>query len=169
MSWFNKIFGSQYDFNSQSSSQDSSQGLSQEPKVHYTKQKNETDGDDTEIENLTIREIEEFDETTQSTPDSRYSWSSVSQKIDIKDEKRELSDNEEKPWWESFKSQASQKSSQGTQKQQFYSLQSSLQTNLRGQASSSKDNKSDDEEDENDDEKISFYLKVGKYKKFKFV
>ena len=40
MSWFKKIFGSQYDLNSQSSLQDSSQHSSQEPKVHYTKQKN---------------------------------------------------------------------------------------------------------------------------------
>ena len=39
MSWFKKIFGSQYDFNSQSSSHYSSQGSSQEPKVHYTKKK----------------------------------------------------------------------------------------------------------------------------------
>ena len=35
MSWFKKIFSSQHEFNS-SSSQDSSQGPSQEPKVHYT-------------------------------------------------------------------------------------------------------------------------------------
>ena len=68
-----------------------------------------------------------------------------------------------------FKSQSSQKSSQGTQKQQFYSLQSSSQVNSQGQASSSQDNKSDDKEDKNYDEKISFYLKVGKYKKFKFM
>ena len=59
--------------------------------------------------------------------------------------------------------------SQGTQKQQCYSLQSSLQANSQGQASSSQDNKGDDEEDKNDDEKISFYLKVGKYKKIKFM
>ena len=59
--------------------------------------------------------------------------------------------------------------SQGTQKQQFYSLQSSLQANSQGQASSSQDNKGDDEEDKNDCEKISFYLKVGKYKKIKFM
>ena len=64
---------------------------------------------------------------------------------------------------------SSQKSSQGTQKQHFYSLQSSSQANSQGQASSSQDNKSDDEENENDDEKISFYLKVEKYKKFKFM
>ena len=68
-----------------------------------------------------------------------------------------------------FKLQSSQKSSQGTQKQQFYSLQSSSQANSQGQPSSSQDNKSDDEEDKNDDEKIIFYLTVGKYKKFKFM
>ena len=38
------------------------------------------------------------------------------------------------------------------------------------QASSSQDdNKSDDEEDKKDDEKINFYLKLGKHKKFKFM
>ena len=65
MSWLKKIFGSQYDFNSQSSSQDSSQGSSLEPKVHYTKQKNEIVGNYTEFENLTISGIEECDDTTQ--------------------------------------------------------------------------------------------------------
>ena len=34
MSWFKKIFSSKHGF---SSSQDSSQGSPQEPKVHYTK------------------------------------------------------------------------------------------------------------------------------------
>ena len=169
MSWFKQIIGLQYDFNSQSSSQDSSQGSSQEPKVYYTKQKNETDGNGTEIQNLTISEIEECDETTQSTQDSCYSWSGVSEEIDIKGEERELSDDKEEPWWESFKLQSSEKSSQGTQKQQFYSLQSSSQANSQGQSSSSQDNKSDDEEDKNNNEKISFYFKVGKYKKFKFM
>ena len=48
MSWFKKIFGSQYEFSSQSSSQSSSQ----EPKVRYVKEKSETDGNNTEIENL---------------------------------------------------------------------------------------------------------------------
>ena len=64
MSWFKKIFGSQYDFNSQSSSQGSSQGSSQEPKVYYVKEKTETDSNDTEIENLTGSETQECDETT---------------------------------------------------------------------------------------------------------
>ena len=103
MSLFKKIFSWRHGFNSQSSLQDSPQGSPQEPKVHYTKQKNETDNNETEIENLTICEIYECDETTQSTQDSCYSWSDVSQEIDIKGEKIELSDNEEEPWWESFK------------------------------------------------------------------
>ena len=110
MSWFKIIYGSQYDFNSKSSSQGSSQGSSQEPKdIYYVKDKTETDSNDIEIENLTISETQECDETTQSTQDSCYSWSGVSQEIDIKGKKRELSDNEEEPWWESFKSQSTQK------------------------------------------------------------
>ena len=63
MSWFKKIFSLQYGLCSQSSSQDSSQSSSQEPKVHYTKQKNETDDNKKEIENLTISKIEECDVT----------------------------------------------------------------------------------------------------------
>ena len=42
--------------------------------------------------------------------DSFYSWSGISQEIDIKGEKRELSDDKEEGWWESFKSQSTQKS-----------------------------------------------------------
>ena len=97
MSWFKKIFSSQYGFNSQSSSQGSSQGSWQEPEVHYVKEKTQTDGNDTEIESLTTSETEECDDTTQSTQDSCYSWSGVSQEIDIKGEKRELSEDEEEP------------------------------------------------------------------------
>ena len=97
MNWFKKIFGSQYHFNSKSSSQGSSQGSSKEPKVYYVKEKTETDGNETEIENLTISKTQECNETTQSTQDSCYSWSGVSQEIDIKDKKRELSDDEEEP------------------------------------------------------------------------
>ena len=63
MSWFKKILGLQYGFSSQSSLQDSSQSLSQEPKVHYTKQKNERDDNEKEIENVTISKIEECDVT----------------------------------------------------------------------------------------------------------
>ena len=155
MSWLKKIFGSQYEFNSQSSSQ----GSSQEPKVYYVKEKTETDSNDTEIENLTISETRECDETTQSTQCSCYSWSGVSQEIDIKDKKRELSDDEEESWWKSFKSQSTQKSTQETKLQEFKSSQ------LKAGASSSQDdNKSDDKEEKNEDGKISFYLKLRKFK-----
>ena len=40
---------------------------------------------------------------------------------------------------------------------------------LNQDSSSQDDNKSDDEEDKKDDEKINFYLKLGKHKKFKFM
>ena len=108
MSWFKKIYGSQYEFSSPSSSQSSSQ----EPKVCYVKEKSKTDGNNTEIENLSIEENYECDETTQSTQDTYYSWSSISQEIDINGKKRELSDEEDEPWCESFKSQSTQKSTQ---------------------------------------------------------
>ena len=66
MSWFKKIFGSQ------SFSQGSSQSSSQEPKVYYTcnistKEKNETDNNEKESENVTVSELEERDDGTQST------------------------------------------------------------------------------------------------------
>ena len=159
MSWFKKIFGSQYGFNSQSSSQGSSQGSSQEPKVYYVKEKNETDRNDTEIENLTISETQECDETTHSTQDSCYSWSGVSQNIDIKCKKRELSDDEEEPWWESFKFQSTQKPAQEIKLQEFKSSQPKAEASL-----SQDHNKSDDKEEKNEDEKISFYLKLRKLK-----
>ena len=97
MTWFKNIFGLQYGFSSESSSQDSSQGSSQEPKVHYTKEKNETDANEKDIENLTIKKFEECDETTLSTQNSCYCWSGVSQKIAIKGETWELSEDKEEP------------------------------------------------------------------------
>ena len=65
MSWFKKIFGSQ------SSSQGSSQSSSQEL-LYYTcnistKEKNETDNNEKESENVTVSELEECDDGTQST------------------------------------------------------------------------------------------------------
>ena len=84
MSWFKKIFSSQYGFNSQSSSQGSSQGSSQEPKVHYVKEKTQTDGNDTEIESLTTSEIEECDDTTQSTQDSCIVGAVLVKKLTLK-------------------------------------------------------------------------------------
>ena len=81
MSWFKKIFGSQYAFNLQSSSQ----------------------------------------------------------QFDLKGEKRELSDdNEEEPWWHSFKLQSTQKS---TQLKEF----KSSQQEAKAEANSLQTDKSDDE------------------------
>ena len=159
MSWFKKIFGSQYEFSSQSSSR--------EPKNRYVKEKSETDGNNTEIEKLSIEENHECNETTQSTQDSCCSWSGVSQGIDIKGEKRALSDEEDKPWWESFKSQSTQKSTQESSQLKLFSSSQPSGSQPKAEASSSQDdNKSDNNKEEKDkDEKISFYLKLGKYKK----
>ena len=164
MIWFKKIFGSQ--------------SSSQEPKVYYscnisTKQ-NENDNNqkesEKESENIIYSEFEECDDATQSTQDSScYSWSSVSQQIDIRGEKRELSDDEEKPWWESFKSQSTQKSTQESSQMKLFSSQCSSQaSNSQVGASYSQGDKSNEEE-KYDDEKINFYLKLGKSKKFKFM
>ena len=96
---------------------------------------------------MAISETQEWDETTQSTQDSCYSWSGVSQEIDIKGEKKELSDNEE----EAFKFQSTQKSTQETKLQDFKSSEPKTEV-----SSSQDDNKSYDEEEKNEDEKISF-------------
>ena len=148
MSWFKKIFGSQ------SFSQGSSQSSSQEPKVYYTcnistKEKNETDNNEKESENVTVSELEERDDAIQLTQDSScYSWSGVSQGFDIRGEKRELSDDKEEPWWESFKSQSTQKSTQESSQMKLFSSQSSSQASSSqvGASSSQDDNKSNEEE-----------------------
>ena len=170
MSWFKKIFGLQ------SSSQGSSSLDKQESKVYYTcnistKEKNEADNNGKESENVTVSELEECDDTTQSTQDSTcYSWSGVRQGFDIRGEKRELSDDEQDPWWESFKSQSTQKSTQESSQMKLFSSQSSLQaSSSQVGASSLQDDDKSDKEEKNEDEKISFYLKLGKYKKFKFM
>ena len=96
-----------------------------------------------------------------------YSWSFVSQEIDIKGEKRELSDEEDEPWWESFKSQSTQKSTQESSQLKVSSSSQPSSLQPKAEASSShNDNKSDNKEGKDEDEKISFYLKLGKYKKF---
>ena len=165
MSWFKKIFGSQC--------------LSQEPKVYYscdisTKQ-NENDNNqkenEKESENVTCSEFEECNDATQATQDSScYSWSGVSQQIDFRGEKRELSDDEEEPWWESFKSQSTQKSTQELSQMKLFSSQCSSQaSDSQVGASYSQDDNKSDEEEKNDDEKIRFYFKLEKSKKFKFM
>ena len=122
------------------------------------------------MENLRIEENHECNEATQSTQDSCYSWSGVSQEIDIKGEKRELSDEEDKPWWESFKSQSTQKSAQESYQWKVFSSSEPSSSQPKAEASSSQDdNKSDNKEEKDEDEKISFYLKLGKYKKCKYM
>ena len=49
-------------------------------------------------------------------------------------------------------------------------LQEFKSSQPKAEASSSQDdNKSDDEKEKNEDERISFYLKLGKFKKFKYI
>ena len=102
---------------------------------------------------------------TQSTQDSCYSWSGVSQSINIKGEKRDWSsdDEEEELWWESFKSQSTQKSTQET------SFQLSQPSSSQQTETSQSQQENDDNGWEDETEKISFYLKLGKNKKFKFM
>ena len=150
MSWFKKIFGSQ---------------SSQEPRTYFSKQKEEE-------EKMTTSEFKDCNEDESTQDDSQilcYSWSGVSQRIDIKGEKRswEESEEEEEKWWAAFQSQPSTQTS----------------TSSQGASSQKIKEKNDDDDDDDYDqtqtqtqtqmqdetEKISFYLKLGKYKKFKFM
>ena len=80
-----------------------------------------------------------------------------------------MSDEEDKPWWESFKSQSTQKSTQeSSQLKLFSSSQPSGSQPKAEDSSLQDDNKSDNKEEKDKDEKISFYLKLKKYKKFKY-
>ena len=59
--------------------------------------------------------------------------------------------------------------SQSTQKSTQLKEFKSSQQEAKVEASSSQTDKSDDENESKDDGKISFYLKVGKYKKFRYM
>ena len=162
MSWFKKIFGSQ---SSQSSQTSQSSQRSQEPKVYYSKEEKEEEGKMTTSEFKDCNEVESTQDDSQS---SCYSWSGVSQAIDIKGEKRswDKSEEEEEKWWAAFQSQPSTQAS----------------TSSQGPSCQKIEEKNDDDDDDDYDqrktqtqtqtqdetEKISFYLKLGKYKKFKF-
>ena len=58
---------------------------------------------------------------------------------------------------------------QSTQKSTQLKEFKSSQQEAKAEASSSQTDKSDDENESKDDDKISFYLKVGKYKKFRYM
>ena len=106
---------------------------------------------------------------TQSTQDSTYSWSGVGQEIDIKEKKRQLSEDEEdeEPWWESFKSHSTQKLTQKLSQTFQLSQPSSSKTQVED--SQSQNENASNKEEQEDGEKISFYLKLGKHKQFKLM
>ena len=120
MSWFKKLFSSQ---SSQQKLIEESDD-SNEPKVYYSTQiSTKTDVPKKENEDITESQFEECDENTQSLQDSCYSWSGVSQSFDIKGEKCDLSNEEDKePWWESFKPQSQLKSSEKSTQETSFSL-----------------------------------------------
>ena len=159
MSWFKKIFSSQ-----------SPQTSTEETIVKFTKQKNETE----EKATTTVNEFQDCNEETQSTQGSTqesscYSSSGVSQSLDIRGEKCGWTDDETEvePWWGSFKSQLStQTSSQdSSQKFEYFKLTSNnLQTESESEDKAT--NNQSENPNEDDKEKISFYLKVGKSKKW---
>ena len=155
MSWLKKI------------SQTSQSSLSsQEPKVCYSKKEEEE-------EEMTTSEFKDCNEVkVESTQDdsqsSCYSWSGVSQAINIKGENRswDESEEEEEKWWAAFQLEPSTQAS----------------TSSQGTSSQKIEEKNDDDDDDDDydqtqtqtqiqdeTEKISFYLKLGKYKKFEFM
>ena len=126
----------------------------------------------------TFSDFHDYDEESQSTQEntqgntqeSCYSWSGVSQSLDVHGKKHNLSDDEskEEQWWESFKSQPlTQTSTQASQKFKYFSL---TPDNSQNQESETEGATSSQSENPNEDkEKISFYLKLGKSKKFKFM
>ena len=120
MSWFKKLFSSQ---SSQQKLIEESDD-SNEPKVYYSTQiSTKADVPKKENEDITESQFEECDENTQSLQDSCYSWSGVSQSFDIKGEKCDLSNEEDKElWWESFKPQSQLKSSEKSTQETSFSL-----------------------------------------------
>ena len=122
---------------------------------------------------MTTSEFKDCNKVKSTQDDSQslcYSWSGMSQPIDIKGEKRswdESEEEEEEKWWAVFQSQPS----------------TQALTSSQGASSQKIEEKNDDDDDDDYDqmqtqtqtetqdetEKISFCLKLGKYKKFKFM
>ena len=81
-----------------------------------------------------------------------------------------MSDKEDEPCWETFKLHSTQKSMRESSQLKVFSSSQPSSSQPKAEASSSQDdNKGDNEEEKDEDEKISFYLKLGKYKKFKYI
>ena len=118
---------------------------------------------------MTTSEFKDYNEDESTQEDSQsscYSWNGINRAIDIKGEKRswDKSKEEEEKWWAAFQSQPSTQAS----------------TSSQGASSQKIEEKNDDDDDDDDydqtqtqtqdeTEKISFYLKQSKYKKFKFM
>ena len=151
MSRLKKIFGSQ---------------SSQETKVYYEKDTQTTKNEDNKTK-ITESYLEQLSHT-QSTQDSWWSsWSGLSQPFSSqKGKKRDLSNDKQEQWWESFSTESTKKDESSQ-----YASSSSQQKVDEPESSSSSQPKEEDTKvnDEKDDAKVSFYLKVGKYKKFKYM
>ena len=153
MIWLKKMSGSQ---------------PSQETKVYYEKD-DKKDEESKNFEELKIDNTQESDEATQSSQESWWSsWSGSSQRFDSKGKKREFSidDEEEDQCWKSFCTQSTQK----VKLSQPESSSSSKHKEDEPESSSSSQQKEDENKnaDKEDDAKVSFYVKVGKHKKFKY-
>ena len=114
---------------------------------------------------------EENKESSQGSNNSWLSlWSGLSTTFDSpKSKKREFSDDddeEEDKWWSSFlsKERSESKSKSFFSTQASSSSQSSQATNIPTQTCVNKDDNKDNDEV---DSKVEFFVKVGKYKKFK--
>ena len=113
-----------------------------------------------------FKDCNKVESTQDDSQSSCCSWSGVSQAIDIEGEKRswDKSKKEEK-WWAAFQSQPS----------------TQVSTSCQGASSQKIEEENDGNEDDDYDqmqtqtqtqdetEKTSFYLKLGKCKKFKFM
>ena len=67
-----------------------------------------------------------------------------------------MSDDEEEPWWESFKLQSTQKSNSSQTK--LFSSQSSSQPSDSQMGARQDENKNDENEEKDENEQITFYL-----------
>ena len=98
---------------------------------------------------------------------SCYSWSGVSQAIDIKDDKRSCNESkeEEEKWWAAFQLQPSTQASTSIQR----ASSQKIEEKNAGDDDDDYDQTQTQTQVHNETEKISFYLKLAKYKKFKFM
>ena len=161
MSWLKKTFGSQ---------------SSQERKVYFEKSTETTKNEDnskiveSNFEEAEIEDSQCTNVATQSSQESWWSsWSELSQPFTSKLENWDLSNDEEEQWWESFCSQGTkndkslQSAGSSSQQKEHDPESSSASSSLQPKED---DSKNDDKEN---DTKVSFYIKVGKYKKFKYM